>query len=70
MYSFSKEASNTKEAADKMQAVLDETERAQSVATDALQLAQNNTNATRELLSSVSLTSDLQSHGTVWSQWE
>lgn len=53
-----------------MQAVLDETERAQSVATDALQLAQNNTNATRELLSSVSLTSDLQSHGTVWSQWE
>ncbi|XP_040031381.2 laminin subunit beta-1b [Gasterosteus aculeatus] len=51
--SASKEASNTKEAADKMQAVLDETERAQSVATDALQLAQNNTNATRELLSSV-----------------
>lgn len=45
-----------KETAEVVKAALDETERAQSVAMDAIQLAQNNTNGTLNLLISVSLT--------------
>ncbi|XP_068573540.1 laminin subunit beta-1-like [Cebidichthys violaceus] len=49
----SEEASNIKEAADVVKAALDETERAQSIAMDAIQLAQNNTKGTLDLLVSV-----------------
>lgn len=49
----SEEASNIKEAADVVKAALDETERAQSTAMDAIQLAQNNTKGTLDLLISV-----------------
>lgn len=45
-----------KETAEVVKAALDETERAQSVAMDAIQLAQNNTKGTLNLLISVSLT--------------
>lgn len=45
-----------KETAEVVKAALDETERAQSVAMDAIQLAQNNTKGTLDLLISVSLT--------------
>lgn len=51
-----------KETADVVKAALDETERAQSIAMDAIQLAQNNTKGTLDLLVSVSLTSDLQGY--------
>lgn len=54
--SVSKQASNTKTTADVVKAALDETERAQSVAMDAIQLATNNTKGTMDLLNSVSLT--------------
>lgn len=46
-------ASNMKETADVVRAALDETERAQSIAMDAIQLAQNNTKGTLDLLISV-----------------
>ena len=46
-----------KGTADIVKAALDETERAQNIAMDAIQLAQNNTKGTLELLVSVSLTS-------------
>ncbi|XP_037616081.1 laminin subunit beta-1-like [Sebastes umbrosus] len=46
-------ASNMKETADVVKAALDETERAQSIAMDAIQLAQNNTKGTLDLLVSV-----------------
>lgn len=63
-----------KDTADVVKAALDETERAQSIAMDAIQLAQNNTKGTLDLLISVSLTSDLQEYGTVrlekWLSWE
>ncbi|XP_034719673.1 laminin subunit beta-1b [Etheostoma cragini] len=49
----SEEASNMKETADIVKAALVETERAQSIAMDAIQLAQNNTKGTLELLISV-----------------
>lgn len=45
-----------KETAEVVKSALDETERAQSVAMDAIQLAQNNTKGTLDLLISVSLT--------------
>lgn len=54
--SLSEQASNMKETAEVVKAALDETERAQSVAMDAIQLAQNNTKGTLNLLISVSLT--------------
>lgn len=44
-----------KETIEAAQAALDETERAQNVAMDAIQLAQNNTKTTLDLLVSVSL---------------
>lgn len=43
-----------KERAEVVKAALDESERAQSVAMGAIQLAQNNTNGTLDLLISVS----------------
>ncbi|XP_049892775.1 laminin subunit beta-1b [Epinephelus moara] len=46
-------ASNMKETADVVRAALDETGRAQSIAMDAIQLAQNNTKGTLDLLISV-----------------
>ncbi|KAK2859145.1 hypothetical protein Q5P01_003765 [Channa striata] len=49
----SEQASNMKMTADVVRAALDETERAQSIAMDAIQLAKNNTEGTMELLSSV-----------------
>ncbi|XP_078098903.1 laminin subunit beta-1b [Sander vitreus] len=49
----SEEASNMKETADVVRAALVETERAQSIAMDAIQLAQNNTKGTLDLLISV-----------------
>ncbi|XP_070784749.1 laminin subunit beta-1b [Enoplosus armatus] len=49
----SEEASNMKETTDVVKAALDETERAQSIAMDAIQLAQNNTKDTLDLLISV-----------------
>lgn len=52
-------AYNMKDTADVVKAALEETERAQSVAMDAIKLAQNNTRGTLELLIEVSLTSDL-----------
>uniref|UniRef100_A0AAQ5YRG6 Laminin, beta 1b n=1 Tax=Amphiprion ocellaris TaxID=80972 RepID=A0AAQ5YRG6_AMPOC len=53
----SEEASNMKDTADVVKAALDEAERAQNIAMDAIQLAQNNTKGTLDLLISVSLTS-------------
>lgn len=53
-----------KETADTVKAALDETERAQSIAMDAIRLAQNNTKATLDLVITVSLTSDLQGYDT------
>lgn len=44
-----------KEKADAVKAALDETERAQTVAMDAIHLAQDNTNGTLDLLLSVSV---------------
>lgn len=44
-----------KETADVVKAALDETERAQSIAMGAIQMAQNNTKGTLDLLVSVSL---------------
>uniref|UniRef100_A0A665WG42 Laminin subunit beta-1-like n=1 Tax=Echeneis naucrates TaxID=173247 RepID=A0A665WG42_ECHNA len=55
----SEQASSMKERADVVKAALDETERAQKIAMDAIQLAKNNTEDTQDLLASVSLTSDL-----------
>ncbi|XP_042370581.1 laminin subunit beta-1-like, partial [Plectropomus leopardus] len=49
----SEAASNVKETADVVRAALDETERAQSIAMDAIQLAQNNMKGTLDLLVSV-----------------
>lgn len=47
------QASDIKESADVVKAALDETERAQSIALEAIQLAQNNTKGTLDLLISV-----------------
>lgn len=66
--SLSEQASNMKDTAEVVKAALDESERAQSVAMDAIQLAQNNTKGTMDLLVTVSLTSDLQDYSTVWIQ--
>uniref|UniRef100_A0AAQ5YNZ9 Laminin, beta 1b n=1 Tax=Amphiprion ocellaris TaxID=80972 RepID=A0AAQ5YNZ9_AMPOC len=49
----SEEASNMKDTADVVKAALDEAERAQNIAMDAIQLAQNNTKGTLDLLISV-----------------
>ncbi|XP_051807806.1 laminin subunit beta-1b [Acanthochromis polyacanthus] len=49
----SQAASNMKDTADVVKAALDEAERAQNVAMDAIQLAQNNTKGTLDLLVSV-----------------
>ncbi|GLD48271.1 laminin subunit beta-1-like protein [Lates japonicus] len=49
----SEQASNMKQTADVVKAALDETERAQSIAMDAIKLAQNNTKGTLDLLTSV-----------------
>uniref|UniRef100_A0A3Q3MER3 Laminin, beta 1b n=1 Tax=Mastacembelus armatus TaxID=205130 RepID=A0A3Q3MER3_9TELE len=49
----SEQASNIKETAEVVKAALDETERAQTVAMDAIQLAQNNTKGTLDLVISV-----------------
>uniref|UniRef100_A0A3B4X3R9 Laminin, beta 1b n=1 Tax=Seriola lalandi dorsalis TaxID=1841481 RepID=A0A3B4X3R9_SERLL len=46
----SEQASSMKETADVVKAALDETERAQNIAMDAIQLAQNNTKGTLDLL--------------------
>lgn len=54
--SISERASNMKETAEVVKAALNETERAQSVAMDAIQLAHNNTRGTLDLLVTVSLT--------------
>lgn len=48
-----------KDTADIVMAALNETERAQSIAMDAIEMALNNTRGTQDLLVSVSLTSDL-----------
>lgn len=45
-----------KETTDMVKAALDETERAQSAAMDAIELAKNNTKGTMDLLESVSVT--------------
>lgn len=66
--SLSEQASNMKDTAEVVKAALDESERAQNVAMDAIQLAQNNTKGTLDLLVTVSLTSDLQDYSTVWIQ--
>lgn len=47
-----------KKTADVVKAALEETERAQNIARDAIQLAKNNTAGTEDLLKSVSMTSD------------
>ena len=60
--SVSEQASSMKDTAE---VVLDESERAQNVAMDAIQLAQNNTKGTLDLLITVSLTSDLQDYSSV-----
>lgn len=57
--SLSEQAANIRETADAAKAALDEAERAQTIAMDAIQLAQNNTRGTLDLLTSVSATSDL-----------
>nr|XP_046234781.1 laminin subunit beta-1b isoform X1 [Scatophagus argus] len=49
----SEQASNMKEKAEVVKAALDETERAQTIAMDAIQLAKNNTKGTLDLLVSV-----------------
>ncbi|KAG7218740.1 hypothetical protein INR49_019743 [Caranx melampygus] len=49
----SEEASNMKDTAEVVKAALDESERAQNTANDAIQLAQNNTKGTLDLLISV-----------------
>ncbi|XP_047431649.1 laminin subunit beta-1b [Mugil cephalus] len=49
----SEAASSMKERADKVMTALEETERAQNIARDAIQLAQNNTKGTLDLLVSV-----------------
>uniref|UniRef100_A0A4W6G1L4 Laminin, beta 1b n=1 Tax=Lates calcarifer TaxID=8187 RepID=A0A4W6G1L4_LATCA len=49
----SEQASNMKQTADVVKAALDETERAQSIAMDAIKLAQNNTKGTLDLVISV-----------------
>lgn len=46
-------AAGMKETTDAVKAALDETERAQSVAMDAIELAKNNTKGTMDLLVSV-----------------
>ncbi|KAK5604488.1 hypothetical protein CRENBAI_016382 [Crenichthys baileyi] len=51
--SASEKASHMKEAADTVKTVLEETERTQSIAADAIQLARNNTKEAVELLNSV-----------------
>ena len=57
--SVSEMASNMKDTADVVKAALVETERAQTIAMDAITLANNNTKGTLDLLVDVSLTSDL-----------
>ncbi|XP_039998683.1 laminin subunit beta-1b isoform X2 [Xiphias gladius] len=49
----SEQAANIRETADAAKAALDEAERAQTIAMDAIQLAQNNTRGTLDLLTSV-----------------
>ncbi|KAM3588152.1 uncharacterized protein V6R79_022874 [Siganus canaliculatus] len=49
----SAQASSVKDTADVVKAALDESERAQSIAKDAIQLAQNNTRGTLQLLNTV-----------------
>lgn len=51
----SEQASNLNKTVETVRAALDETERAQSVAMSAIQLAQNNTRGTLDLLVTVSL---------------
>uniref|UniRef100_A0A4W6G3G9 Laminin, beta 1b n=1 Tax=Lates calcarifer TaxID=8187 RepID=A0A4W6G3G9_LATCA len=51
----SEQASNMKQTADVVKAALDETERAQSIAMDAIKLAQNNTKGTLDLVISSEL---------------
>lgn len=46
-----------KDTAEVVKAALDETDRAQSIAMDAIELAQNNTKGTMDLLNAVRLTS-------------
>lgn len=46
-----------KDTAEVVKAALDETDRAQSIAMDAIELAQNNTKGTMDLLNAVWLTS-------------
>lgn len=49
----SEKASNMKDTAEVVKAALDETDRAQSIAMDAIELAQNNTKGTMDLLNAV-----------------
>lgn len=51
----SEQASNLNKTVETVRAALEETERAQSVAMSAIQLAQNNTRGTLDLLETVSL---------------
>lgn len=51
---LSEQASGLKETTEEVQVALDETERAQSIAMGAIQLAQNNTKGTLDLLITVS----------------
>lgn len=60
---LSEQASNLNKTVEMVRAALDETERAQSVAMSAIQLAQNNTRGTRDLLDTVSLR---ETHFTQW----
>lgn len=55
--SASEQASNKKAAAEVVMEALSETDRAQNVAMEAIQLAQNNTKGTMDLVDHVSLTS-------------
>lgn len=55
-----------KDTAEVVKAALDETDRAQSIAMDAIELAQNNTKGTMDLLNAVRLTSVMMRFDSVY----